>query len=98
MCASLTLYLSIYLPPSALVLADLLEQRETQIIGNILREGARGQFICQICHFGASSRHKVFCHIGKLEKQYRHLLYSVADPNPESRTLCLFYPWFRDPE
>ena len=54
--------------------SDLIEQRESEIIGHILRDPSSGsgsggsnntQFRCQICQFGASSRHKVFCHIGE---------------------------------
>jgi len=43
--------------------ADMIAAREEEIVSNILKDSQRKMFTCAICQFGASSRHKVFCHI-----------------------------------
>jgi len=42
---------------------DVLAQRDEEIRSNIVKDPTASRFICMICQFGGSSRHKVFCHI-----------------------------------
>ena len=44
-------------------IADLIAAREEEIVSNIVRDSERKVFTCALCHFSASSRHKVFCHL-----------------------------------
>jgi len=42
---------------------DPIAAREEEIMSCILKDAERKMFTCAICQFGASSRHKAFCHI-----------------------------------
>lgn len=42
---------------------DLVAAREEEIMSLILKDSERKLFTCALCQFGASSRHKAFCHI-----------------------------------
>ena len=44
------------------IFVDFVIQREEMIRSNISKAPQTG-FKCDICHFSASSRHKVFCHL-----------------------------------
>ena len=48
---------------SALNILDSITDREENITSHIIKDNIRKSFVCNICNFGASSRHKVFCHI-----------------------------------
>ena len=41
----------------------MIAAREEEIVSNIERDPERKVFTCALCHFSASSRHKVFCHL-----------------------------------
>ena len=43
--------------------SDPISAREDEILSLILRDADRKMFTCALCQFGASSRHKAFCHI-----------------------------------
>ena len=45
------------------MILDALAQRDEEIRSNIVKDPTASRFICMICQFGGSSRHKVFCHI-----------------------------------
>jgi len=57
--------------------ADALAQRDADIASNILKDPSQGSsFICLICQFKASSRHKLFCHIESKHFQDPSITYS----------------------
>jgi len=55
---------------------DTIEAREAHIMSNIEKDPSRGVFCCLICSFGASSRHKVFCHIESKHFQDPSIVYT----------------------
>ena len=42
---------------------DVLAAREAEIMSHIVKDENSKRFTCDLCPFGASSRHKAFCHI-----------------------------------
>jgi len=55
---------------------DPIAAREEAIMSNILRDNERKLFTCGLCQFGASSRHKAFCHIEAKHFQDSPVTYS----------------------
>jgi len=55
---------------------DPIAAREEAIMANILRDNERKLFTCALCEFGASSRHKAFCHIEAKHFQDSPVTYS----------------------
>eukprot|EP00092_Neocalanus_flemingeri_P037290 GFUD01040611.1.p1 GENE.GFUD01040611.1~~GFUD01040611.1.p1 ORF type:complete len:362 (+),score=77.70 GFUD01040611.1:173-1258(+) len=55
---------------------DPIAAREEAIMSNILRDNERKLFTCALCQFGASSRHKAFCHIEAKHFQDSPVTYS----------------------
>eukprot|EP00090_Calanus_glacialis_P001651 TRINITY_DN11188_c0_g1_i5.p1 TRINITY_DN11188_c0_g1~~TRINITY_DN11188_c0_g1_i5.p1 ORF type:complete len:385 (-),score=96.79 TRINITY_DN11188_c0_g1_i5:794-1864(-) len=55
---------------------DPIAAREEAIMSNILRDNERKLFTCALCEFGASSRHKAFCHIEAKHFQDSPVTYS----------------------
>ena len=56
--------------------SDPIAAREEAIMSNILRDNERKLFTCALCEFGASSRHKAFCHIEAKHFQDSPVTYS----------------------
>ena len=56
--------------------ADPIVAREEAILSHILRDNERKLFTCSLCNFGASSRHKAFCHIEAKHFQDSPVTYS----------------------
>jgi len=68
---------------------DALAQRDVDIAANILKDtNQSSSFICLICQFKASSRHKVFCHIESKHFQDPSVTYScpLCDKTMPSRS------------
>jgi len=69
--------------------ADALARRDADIAGNILKDSEQSSsFICLICQFRASSRHKVFCHIESKHFQDPSITYTcpLCDKTAPSRS------------
>ena len=50
--------------PNESPIVDYITEREDTIKSHIVQDVVNGQgYCCNICHFTASSRHKVFCHL-----------------------------------
>ena len=56
--------------------SDPIAAREEAIMSNIRRDNEKKLFTCALCEFGASSRHKAFCHIEAKHFQDSPVTYS----------------------